>query len=193
MLLSNFVHFFAILLWVAAVLSFVAGMPELGYATIAVVVINAVFTFCQEFKAEKAIESLQKIMPRTARVLRGGEEGEVDAESLVPGDLMLLEAGNGISADARLVESSEIRVDNSALTGESEAQGRRSEALAASNAALADLSNLVFAGTSVVAGGGRAVVYATGMGTEIGKIAGLTQDVAEEQSPLQKEMATVTR
>jgi magnesium-transporting ATPase (P-type) len=192
-LLSNFFHFFAILLWVAAVLSFVAGMPELGYACIAVVVINAFFTFWQEFKAEKAIESLQKILPRKVRVVRDGEEQEIEAEDLVPGDLVILEAGNSISADARLVQVSEMRVNNSALTGESEPQSRRSEALSTVNAALADLSNLVFAGTSVAAGSGKAVVYSTGMKTEIGKIAGLTQEVKEEPSPLQKEMGKITK
>ncbi|MBU1671205.1 MAG: cation-transporting P-type ATPase [Actinobacteria bacterium] len=191
--LHNFIHFFAILLWVAAVLSFIADTPQLGYACIAVVVINAIFTFWQEFKAEKAIESLQKILPRKARVLRDGEEQEIDAEDLVPGDVVLLEAGNSISADARLVQVNEMRVDNSALTGESEPQSRRSEAMIIENAALADLSNLVFAGTSVASGSGRAVVYSTGMNTEIGKIANLTQEVKEEPSPLQREMGQITK
>ncbi len=191
--LYNFFHFFAIMLWVAAVLSFVAGMPELGYACIAVIVINAIFTFWQEFKAERAIESLEKILPRKVRIVRESEEQEIEAEDLVPGDLVLLEAGNSISADARLIQVSEMRVNNSALTGESEPQSRRSEALNVEKAALADLSNLVFAGTSVAAGSGKAVVYSTGMETEIGKIAGLTQEVKEEPSPLQKEMGKITK
>ena len=106
---------------------------------------------------------------------------------------MLLEAGNSISADARLVQAMEMRVDNSALTGESEPQIRRSEAVDAGKAALADLPNLVFAGTSVATGGGTAVVYATGMATEIGKIASLTQAVKEEPSPLQKELGKVSK
>ena len=189
----NFIHFFAIMLWVAAILSFVAAMPELGYACIAVIVINAIFTFWQEFKAEKAIDTLQKILPRRARVVRDGDELEVDAEELVPGDLMLLEAGNSISADARLIQVNEMQVNNSALTGESEPQSRRSEAMEVEDAALADLSNLVFAGTSVTLGSGRAVVYSTGMETEIGKIAGLTQEVKVEPSPLQKEMGKITK
>lgn len=191
--LSNFLHFFAIMLWVAAVLSFVAAMPELGYACIAVIVINAFFTFWQEFKAEKAIDSLQKILPRKARVIRDEDEQEVEAEELVPGDVMVLEAGNSISADARLIQVNEMQVNNSALTGESEPQSRRSEAMEVEDASLADLSSLVFAGTSVTLGSGRAVVYATGMETEIGKIAGLTQEVKVEPSPLQKEMGKITR
>lgn len=189
----NFVHFFALLLWAAAGLSFVAKLPELAYACIAVVIINGIFTFWQEFKAEKAIESLQKILPRLARVVRNGEEQEIDAEELVPGDVMLLEAGNAISADARLVTVAEMGVNNSALTGESEPQRRLSNALDVEKAALADLPNLVFAGTSVVAGTGKAVVYATGMSTEIGKIAGLTQEVKQEASPLQKQIAKITK
>ena len=191
--LSNFIHFFAILLWIAAFLSFVADLPELGIACIGVIVINGIFSFWQEYKAEKAIESLQKILPKKARVMRDGVEIEVDAEELVPGELVLLEAGNSVSADARLVEAREMRVNNSALTGESEPQMRISEALGEGKASLADLPNLIFAGTSVVAGSGRAVVYATGMNTELGRIAYLTQEVKTEQSPLQKEMTKVTR
>ncbi len=191
--LVNFVHFFAILLWVAAALSFVADMPQLAYACIAVIIINGVFTFWQEFKAEKAIESLQKILPRKARVVRDGRETEIDAEELVPGDLVLFEAGNNLSADARLIEAREMMVNNSALTGESEPQRRIFEALDVDRAVVGDLSNLVFAGTSVSSGGGRGVVYATGMETELGKIAGMTQEVKVEPSPLQKEMGKITK
>jgi P-type Ca2+ transporter type 2C len=192
-LLVNFTHFFAIMLWFAAVLSFIADMPELGIACIAVIVINGIFTFWQEFKAERAIESLQKILPKRARVLRDGTEQEIEADELVRGEVVLLEAGNSISADARLIEAREMRVNNSALTGESEAQMRISEALGGDSASLADLPNLVFAGTTVVAGSGKAVVYATGMNTELGRIAYLTQEVKEEQSPLQKEMSKVIK
>jgi len=191
--LVNFVHFFAIMLWIAAVLSFVAKMPELGYACIAVIIINGIFTFWQEFKAEKAIESLQKILPRKARVIRGRKETEVEAEDLVPGDLVLFEAGNNVSADARLIETREMMVNNSALTGESEPQRRIYEALDVDKAAIGDLSNLVFAGTSVSSGSGRGVIYATGMNTELGKIAGMTQEVKVEPSPLQKEMGKITK
>ncbi len=192
-LLSNFIHFFAVLLWIAAALSFIVDMPELGIACIAVIVINGVFSFWQEYKAEKAIESLQKILPKKARVVRDGMEQEIDAEELVPGDLVLLEAGNSISADARLVEAREMRVNNSALTGESEPQMRISEALGEGKVSIADLPNLVFAGTSVVAGSGKAVVYATGMQTELGRIAFLTQEVETEQSPLQEEIVKASR
>jgi magnesium-transporting ATPase (P-type) len=192
-ILSQFTHLLAILLWVAGVLAVISDSVPLGIACFLVILINAAFSFWQEYKAEKAIESLKKILPRKARVVRGGAEVEVDAELLVPGDLLLMEAGNNISADARLISAMEMRVDNSALTGESEPQIRRSEAVEAGKAALADLPNLVFAGTNVATGSGTAVVYATGMKTEIGKIAGLTQAVKEEPSPLQKELGMVSK
>ncbi len=191
--LSNFFHFFAILLWIGGILAFVGKTPELGYACFAVIVINAIFTFWQEYKAEKAVESLKKILPRKARVIRDGAEIEIDAEELVVGDVMVLEAGNSISADGRLVKAMEMSVDNSALTGESEPQPRRHEAFHAEKISLADLPNVVFAGTSVSSGSGVAVVYATGMRTELGKIASMTQEIKEEASPLQKEMVRVTR
>jgi P-type Ca2+ transporter type 2C len=192
-ILSQFTHLLAILLWVAGIMALLSDSVPLGIACFAVIFINAAFSFWQEFKAEKAIESLARILPKKARVLREGAEEEIEAETLVPGDVMLLETGNSISADARLVQTMEMTVDNSALTGESEPQIRRSEALYANGQALADLPNLVFAGTSVAGGSGTAVVYATGMNTEIGKIASLTQAVVEELSPLQKELAKLAR
>ena len=192
-ILSQFTHLLAILLWVAGVLAIFSDSVPLGIACFMVILINAAFSFWQEYKAERAIESLKKILPRKARVVRDGAEVEIDADLLVPGDFMLLEAGNNISADARVISAMEMRVDNSALTGESEPQTRRSEAVGVEKAALADLPNLVFAGTNVATGSGTAVVYATGMKTEIGKIAGLTQAVKEEPSPLQKELGTVSK
>ncbi len=191
--LVNFVHFFAIMLWVAAGLSFIADMPELGIACIAVIIINGIFTFWQEFRAEQAIESLQNILPKRTRVVRDGTEMDIDAEDLVSGDLVVFEAGNSVSADIRLVETREMTVNNSALTGESEPQRRISEALDIEHAVLADLPNLVFAGTSVTNGSGRGLVYATGMDTELGKIAGFTQEIKEEPSPLQKEIGKIVK
>ncbi len=191
--LSQFTHTLALLLWAAGAFAIVSGQLPLGVACFLVILINAAFSFWQEFKAERAVESLAKILPRMARVLRGGEEMEVEADLLVPGDLVLLEAGNSVSADARLVEVVEMRVDNSALTGESEPQNRRAEAIDMDRVSLADLPNLVFAGSSVASGSGKAVVYATGMETEIGKIAGMTQGVKEEKSPLQLQLATTSR
>ncbi len=189
---AQFTHLLAILLWLAGALAIISDSLPLGIACFLVIFINAGFSFWQEFRAEKAVESLANILPKKARVLRAGNEEDIDADMLVPGDVVLLEAGNSISADARLVRAMEMMVDNSALTGESEPQARRSEGLEVEGSP-ADLPNLIFAGTSVTNGNGTAVVYATGMSTEIGKIASLTQAVKEEPSPLQKELARVSK
>lgn len=192
-IVSQFTHLLAVLLWIAGILAIFSDSVPLGIACFMVIIINAAFSFWQEFKAERAIESLEKILPRKARVFRNGNEQEIEADELVPGDLVLLEAGNNISADSRLVKAMEMRVDNFPLTGESEPQIRRSEALDIEQASLADLPNLVFAGTNVATGSGKAVVYATGMETEIGKIASLTQEVKQEPSPLQRELGKVSK
>ncbi len=190
---AQFTHLLALLLWAAGIFAIFSDQVPLGIACFLVIVINAAFSFWQEFRAERAVESLAKILPRKARVMRDGEELEIDAEKLVPGDVIIFEAGNNVSADARLVEAMEMRVDNSALTGESEPQIRRSEGIDVEQAGLADLPNLVFAGTSIATGSGKALVYATGMNTEIGKIASLTQGVKEEKSPLQIELGNVSK
>ncbi|PKQ28266.1 MAG: ATPase [Candidatus Anoxymicrobium japonicum] len=190
---AQFTHTLALLLWLAGILAIFSDQISLGIACFLVVLINAAFSFWQEYRAEQAVESLAKILPRKARVLRDGEEQEIDAETLVPGDIVMLEAGNSVSADARLLEVMEMRVDNSTLTGESEPQIRRSEAIDNRQERLVDLPNFVFASTNVVTGNGKAVVYATGMATEIGKIASLTQEVKEAPSPLQIELGNVSR
>ncbi|MGE5190208.1 MAG: cation-translocating P-type ATPase [Gemmatimonadota bacterium] len=192
-LLANFTHLMAILLWAGGLIGFAAGMPQLGLAIWAVNVVNGLFSFWQEYKAEKATEALRKLLPAHARVVREGREQRLPAERLVPGDVLVLSEGDHISADARLVKESELRVDQSTLTGESHPVRKTCDALEHGSWPGAEASNLVFAGTGVAAGTGIAVVFATGMGTEFGKIARLTQSVAEEPSPLQKEMIRMTR
>jgi magnesium-transporting ATPase (P-type) len=153
-------------------------MPELSAAIVAVVLVNAVFAFVQEYRAERATEALKRLLPATARVVRDGEPADVAAEALVPGDLLLLRAGDRISADADLLSQTGLRVDTSVLTGESvpvEPQER------------------VFAGTYVTAGVGDALVTATGMRTEFGRIAALTQATKEERSPLEHQLDRVVR
>jgi P-type E1-E2 ATPase len=125
--------------------------------------------------------------------LRESKERRILAEELVPGDVIQLSEGDRISADGRLVEVAELRIDQSTLTGESHAVRKISEAILKTDLAYAEMPNLVFAGTNVAAGTGKAVVIATGMRTEFGKIAQMTQAVEEELSPLQKEMAFATR
>lgn len=192
-LLANFTHLMAILLWVGGLVGFIAQMPQLGIAIWMVNVINGVFSFWQEYRAERATEALRKLLPTYARVLRGGEEARIQAEQLVPGDVILLGEGDRISADCRLVQQAELRTDQSTLTGESRPVRKSADALLQEGITHTEMPNLVFAGTSVASGTGKAVVYATGMETEFGKIANLTQAVEDELSPLQREMANATR
>jgi Ca2+-transporting ATPase len=191
--LANFTHVMAILLWAGGIVGFLAHTPQLGIAIWMVNVINGVFSFWQEFKAEKATEALRKLLSPYACVLREGTEQRIPAEELVPGDVMLLAEGDRVSADGRLVEEAEMRADQSTLTGESQPVRKTSEAVLVGGLAHTELPNLVFAGTSVAAGTGKAVVVATGMDSEFGKIANLTQSLGDDLSPLQKEMGRVTR
>ncbi len=191
--LANFTHMMAILLWVGGLVGFLARMPQLGIAIWMVNLINGVFSFWQEYRADKATEALRRLLPSYARVLRDGTELQIPAEELVPGDVMLLAEGEHISADGRLIREAELRTDQSTLSGESHPARKTAEAVLASVLGRTELPNLVFAGTSVASGTGIAVVFATGMDSEFGNIAHLTQSIADELSPLQKEMGRVTR
>lgn len=192
-LLAHFTHLMALLLWVGGALGFLARLPQLGVAIWLVNLINGAFSFWQEYKAEQATEALRRLLPTYARVWRDGQEQRVLAEELVPGDVMLLAEGDHISADGRLVHEAALRVDQSTLTGESHPVRKTAEAVLHRSLTQVELPNLVFAGTSVAAGTGQAVVYATGMASEFGKIAHLTQAVGDELSPLQQEMARTTK
>ncbi|MEK6696353.1 MAG: cation-transporting P-type ATPase [Candidatus Deferrimicrobiota bacterium] len=192
-LLSQFTHLMAILLWVGGVVAFLAGMPQIGVAVLVVNLINGAFGFWQEHKAEKAAEALRRILPRRARVRRDGGETQIPAEGLVPGDILILSEGDHVSADARVIAETELRIDQSTLTGESHPVRKTREAVTGSGLSRCEFPNLVFAGTTVAAGNGVAVVFATGMATEFGKIAGLTEDLESEKSPLQREMERATR
>jgi Ca2+-transporting ATPase len=190
---ANFTHLMALLLWAGGLIALVAQMPQLAIAIWLVNIINGAFSFWQEFKAERATEALRRLLPTSARVLRDGVEQRILAADLVPGDVMLLGEGDHISADARLVQEAELRIDQSTLSGESHPVTKTAGSVVDGNLAHAELPNLVFAGTSVAAGTGKAVVFATGMTTEFGKIAHLTQSLGQELSPLQVEIGTVTR
>ena len=196
--LKEFIHFFALILWLAAGLAFFAdyrqpgeGMDALGYAILGVIVINGLFAFWQQFRAERAVAALEKLLPHYVKVLRDNSIGLILATHLVPGDVILLQEGDNVSADCRIIEAFSLRVNNATVTGESMPKARDAEP--SSEEDLLHGRNTLLAGTSVVSGEGRAVVFATGMHTEFGKIAHLTQTTSSGSSPLQLEITRLSR
>ena len=185
-----------LILLVAAAISFVIAVVEQNpkeffepVLILLIVVLNAVMGVMQESKAEKALDALKNMSAPHARVIRDGEEKIIDASELVPGDIIRLEAGDFIPADARLLHSVSLKSEESALTGESVPSEKDADAEIKENAPLGDRSNMVFSGCSVTYGTATAVVTATGMDTEMGKIANLLDNEAEGQTPLQEKLA----
>ncbi len=196
--LLQYSNFFAIVLEVAALLSFIAdhfapneGSDILGYAILGAVVINATFTFWQEYRADKAMDELLKLMPAHVSLRREGKIVSATAREIVPGDIMLLEEGNKVAADGILLELNSLYLNLSSLTGES-APVARERAPGGARRAL-EAKNMVFAGTTVLAGSGVAVASATGNATEFGKIASLTKNVRKAITPMQREIIHITR
>jgi hypothetical protein len=196
--LKGFTHFFALLLWAAAGLAFVAewqdpgsGMAALGYAIVGVILVNGLFSAWQEHRAERAMAALQRLLPHQVKVLRDGKVRQAPAEELVPGDVLFLDGGDDVPADCRLLEAFGVRVNNATVTGESVPQAR--EARPAGEDELPHSRNVVLAGTSLVSGQARGPVFATGMHTEFGQIAHLTRDTGETVSPLQHEIIRLSR
>ncbi len=197
-LLREFVHFFAVILWVAAGLAFFAewsapgeGMAKLGCAIVVVIVVSGVFSFWQEYRAERTLALLRKLLPQQVAAVRAGKVLQVPVEDLVPGDIVLLEQGDRVPADCRLIEAFGVRVDDAAITGESLPRTR--VATLADGGDLIHGKNIVLAGASLVSGQARAIVFATGMHTEFGRIAHLTQTVGDVVSPLRTEIAHLSR
>ena len=191
--LANFISLMALLLWVGGGIAIFADMPELGIAIWLVNVINGVFSFWQEFQAGKATDALKKMLPSYARVIRDGNEQQVLAEELLPGDIILIEEGDKISADARLLDTTDLKVNQSSLTGESNPVHKIHQAILKDGLTRFEVPNLIFAGTTVTSGSAKAIVMAIGMETEFGKIANLTQNMKDEKSPLQKELDLLTK
>jgi calcium-translocating P-type ATPase len=185
----QFTHPLALLLWAAAGLSWLAGIVAVAVAILIVIVLNAVFAFVQELQAERAVEALQAYLPARATVLRDGEPATIEAAQIVPGDVLLVEEGDKICADGRIL-SGTIEVDASALTGESVPVTRSAE-WADTGVPLLQARDLVFSGTACTGGEARVVVVATGMGTELGRIAALSERVKPEQSPLERQIRRV--
>ncbi len=192
-----------IILLVAAVISTVTELAENGWVfkfpadaviILFVVVVNAVLGVIQESKAEKAIEALQKMSAATSKVIRGGERISVRSEDLVPGDIVLLEAGDAVPADCRIIECFSLKAEEAALTGESVPVLKKSEELKSSgDVPLGDRKNMVYMGSSIVYGRGKAVVTATGMNTEMGKIAGALAAAKQEDTPLQRKLNQLSK
>jgi P-type Ca2+ transporter type 2C len=199
--LGQFTDLFAVVLLVAASFTLSAYLlsepKEVGYlqltvAILAVVVLNAVIGFGQEYMAERTADALREMVPHRARVVRDGERVEVPAAELVVGDVVVLDAGDAVSADCRVVEAHELAVNNVVLTGESDPAGRTAEPVSAQVTRL-EARNLVWMGTTVAAGTGKAVVTGTGEATEFGRIFRLTAHTSPDRSPLQQQIASMAR
>jgi len=191
--LRQFRELLVALLVVAAAVSVALGDWLDAAAILAIVILNALLGFVQEGKAERAIRSLQQLLTPRARVVRAGLARELPAEQIVPGDLLLLEAGDLVAADVRLIETIELRTQEAALTGDSVPVEKRADERLEPDAALGDRLTMAHAGTIVAAGRAKGVVTATGMDTELGRIAGLLETELVEQTPMQRRMRELGR
>ncbi|MBI2752130.1 MAG: cation-transporting P-type ATPase [Betaproteobacteria bacterium] len=194
----QFTHFFALILWAAAGLAWIAewrtpgqGMAVLAAAIVAVIAVNGIFSFWQEYRAERAMVALQKLLPHQVTALRDGRAVRLGVEALVPGDVILVEEGEDVAADCRVIEAWGLRANLATVTGEALPVARVADAVEEDLPLRA--KNVLLAGTAIVSGEGRAAVFATGMHTEFGRIARLAQTADEVRTPLQREIARVSR
>ncbi len=196
-LVRQFTNFFTLLLDVSAAICFVAdyiqpgeSMNILGWALLGVSVLNALFSFIQEFRAERAMEELKKFLPRRVWALRDGQNQEIPVEDLVPGDVIALREGDRVPADVRLVECHDLVANNAPLTGEANPVALRTTEL---DKPLTESENLAFAGCTIMRGSGRGIVFATGFRSQFGRIAMLSRDIPRAISPLEAETAHMVR
>ncbi len=186
---NQFKDFMVLVLLVSTGVSALLGEVVDALAILAIVLLNAVLSFVQEYRAERSLEALKKLTAPHCKVVRDGEWQKIPAHALVPGDLVILEAGDRVPADGRLVSANSLSVDESTLTGESVPTSKHSEPLSSPNLTPADQKNMVFMGTLVTRGVGSAVITATGMDTEMGRIAHLIQDTTSLETPLQRRLS----
>lgn len=185
--LKEFTDLMVVILIIAAFIALIAGESREAIVILVIVLINAIIGFVQKFRAEKAIAALKNMIAPNARVVRDGKEQEIDAKLLVPGDIIILEEGDKITADCRLIEVSELQTAEAALTGESNPVHKHA-GTTQEDIKMGDDSNLIFMGTNVTHGSGKAIVTSTGMNTKFGHIAHLTTTTSKDKSPLQKEL-----
>jgi Ca2+-transporting ATPase len=192
-LLREFIHPPALVLLIVGLAALLQRDGVLALIIWGIIIVNTGFSFWREYRAEQAIETLREILPSVAHVIRDGLEGNIPSSGLVPGDILVLAEGDNIAADARVVEEYGLRINNATLTGEAIPARKTADASLQSGMSELDRTNLIFAGTSIAAGTGRAVVTATGMSTQFGRIAHLTQTIAEEPTPFQKELNRLSK
>lgn len=190
--LGQFKDTMILILMATAVLSGMIGDVKDTVVILIIIVLNAIVGFVQEYRAEKAIEALKKMSAPSATVLRNGLPVQISAAELVPGDVVLLEAGNMIPADLRLIESHSIKIEEASLTGESHAVEKQTDELHGEQLPLCDRTNMAYKSTLVTYGRGSGVIVATGMNTEIGRIAQLLQE-DEVLTPLQVRLAKFSK
>ncbi len=186
--LEQFKDLLVIILIIAAIISAVSGNGESTIVIVAVITLNAILGTVQHFKAEKSLESLKALSSPNAKVMRGGRKVEIPSREIVPGDILMLEAGDLVVADGRIIDNFSLQVNESSLTGESEGVNKNSDVIDSESVALGDQKNMVFSGSLVTYGRASVVVTGTGMQTEIGKIADLMNQTQQKKTPLQQSM-----
>ncbi|MBP9128229.1 MAG: HAD-IC family P-type ATPase, partial [Elusimicrobia bacterium] len=189
MFLEQFKDFMILVLIASAIVAGVIGEMADTIAIAVIVVLNALIGFVQEYRAEKAMAALKKMAAPSTTTVRNGTAATIAAHAIVPGDVVLLEAGNVIAADLRLIQSARLKIDESALTGESVPVEKEVAPIPDATASLGDRKNMAYKGTFVAYGRGAGVVVSTGMETELGRIATMLQEGEEEKTPLQKRLA----
>lgn len=186
--LNQFTDFMVLVLLAATFISGLLGEYADAVTIMIIVIVNAILGFVQEYRAERSIEALKQLTAPEARVIRSGQERKIPASELVPGDLVLLEEGDRIPADLRLLSTANLEIEESSLTGESVPVRKREDALAGQEVALGDARNIAYLGTAVTRGRGQGVVIHTGMSTEMGQICGMIQEAGQEETPLQRRL-----
>lgn len=192
-LLAKLFSVFSVMLWIASILAYISGTPILTYVIWSIVLINSIFSYIQESKADKALQSLSKMMPNNVKVYRNGELSVKPADSLVPGDTVALAAGDKVPADIRIISADGLFVDNSMLTGESVPVDRNEKPAKRGEGSIIECENLVFAGTMVTGGSATGIVFATGSATQIGNISSSTAEIETQKSSLEIQIERITK